>query len=94
MHVLVTAGAGFIGSQLAEYHLNQGDSVLVVDDLSIGTIENIKPFLKNSNFRFEEADVSAWPEIEKAESWADRVYHMEEVVDMFKVLKGPKISFG
>jgi len=80
MHVLVTGGAGFIGSHLVEFHLNQGDSVLAVDDLSTGSLENIKPFLKNSNFRFEEADILTWPEIEKAVCWADRVYHMAAVL--------------
>ena len=89
MHVLVTGGAGFIGSHLVEFHLNQGDSVLAVDDLSTGSIENIKPFLENNNFRFEEADILTWPEIEKAVCWADRVYHMAAVVGMFKVLKEP-----
>lgn len=89
MHVLVTGGAGFIGSHLVEFHLNQGDSVLAVDDLSTGSIENIKPFLENSNFRFEEADILTWPEIEKTVCWADRVYHMAAVVGMFKVLKEP-----
>ena len=89
MHVLVTGGAGFIGSHLVEFHLNQGDSVLAVDDLSTGSLENIKPFVENSNFRFEEADILTWSEIEKAVCWADRVYHMAAVVGMFKVLKEP-----
>ncbi|MCP4407027.1 MAG: NAD-dependent epimerase/dehydratase family protein [Gammaproteobacteria bacterium] len=89
MHVLVTGGAGFIGSHIVEYHLNRGDSVLAVDDLSTGSIENVRPFLKDSNFRFEEADILTWQEIEKAVCWSDRIYHMAAVVGMFKVLKEP-----
>lgn len=89
MHVLVTGGAGFIGSHIVEYHLKRGDSVLAVDDLSTGSMENIKPFLNDSNFRFEEADILTWPEIEKAVNWSDRIYHMAAVVGMFKVLKEP-----
>lgn len=89
MHVLVTGGAGFIGSHIVEYHLKKGDSVLAVDDLSTGSRENIEPFLSNGNFRFEEADILTWPGIEKAVCWSDRVYHMAAVVGMFKVLKEP-----
>ena len=58
--ILITGGAGFIGSHIVEYHLNQGDSVLAVDNLSTGNIDNIKPFFENNNFRFEEADILTW----------------------------------
>ena len=43
MHVLVTGGAGFIGSHLTQALLARGDSVAVLDNLSTGSIENIKP---------------------------------------------------
>lgn len=89
MHVLVTGGAGFIGSHLVEYHLNKGDQVLAVDDLSTGSEENIKPFLQNQKFRFEKADILTWKEIENSICWSDRIYHMAAVVGVFKVLKEP-----
>lgn len=89
MHVLVTGGAGFIGSHIVEYHLNRGDSVLAVDDLSTGSFENVEPFIANPNFRFEEADILTWDGIEKAVCWSDRIYHMAAVVGMFKVLNEP-----
>ena len=43
MRVLITGGAGFIGSHLAEAFLSRGDEVLILDDLSIGNVENIPP---------------------------------------------------
>lgn len=89
MHILVTGGAGFIGSHLAEYHLAKGDKVNVVDDLSTGSIENILPFTVNPDFHFEEADVLTWHGLEKAVAWADRIYHMAAVVGVFKVLEEP-----
>ena len=89
MHVLVTGGAGFIGSHLVEYHLGRGDKVQVVDDLSTGVLGNVKPFLDNPGFRFEEADMLVWPGLEKAVAWADRVYHMAAVVGMKRVLAEP-----
>ena len=42
MNILITGGAGFIGSHLAEAHLNKGDDVYIIDDLSTGSMENIK----------------------------------------------------
>ncbi len=42
MKILITGGAGFIGSHLAEKYLDRGDDVYIIDDLSTGTLENIK----------------------------------------------------
>jgi UDP-glucose 4-epimerase len=89
MHVLITGGAGFIGSHLAEYHLSRGDQVYVVDNLSTGSIENILPFMGDANFHFDEADILTWPELDKNVAWADRIYHMAAVVGVFKVLEDP-----
>jgi UDP-glucose 4-epimerase len=89
MHVLITGGAGFIGSHLAEYHLSQGDKINVVDNLSTGSLENILPLMGDANFHFDEADVLTWPELDKNVAWADRIYHMAAVVGVFKVLEDP-----
>lgn len=87
MHVLVTGGAGFIGSQIVEFHLSRGDKVHVVDDLSTGSMDNLKPFLSNPNFHFDEADILAWPDLNISVAWADRIYHMAAIVGMFHVLE-------
>lgn len=89
MHILITGGAGFIGSNLAEHHLAKGDRVHVVDDLSTGTEQNVASFLDNTSFRFDCADVLTWPGLEKAAAWADRIYHLAAVVGVFKVLEDP-----
>lgn len=89
MHVLVTGGAGFIGSHLAEYHLSKGDSVHVVDNLSTGRLGNIAPFLDHAKFHFTEADILTWDGLDRAATWADRIYHMAAVVGVFRVLEDP-----
>lgn len=89
MNVLITGGAGFIGSNLAEFHLDRGDRVSVVDDLSTGSQENIAGFINESRFRFHKADLLLWENLAEKVAAADRVYHMAAVVGMFRVLKEP-----
>ena len=52
MRVLITGGAGFIGSHLADAYLQRGDEVLIIDDLSTGTIENIRHLKNNPRFHY------------------------------------------
>jgi dTDP-glucose 4,6-dehydratase len=60
---LITGGAGFIGSHLCEYFLNQGHQVLCMDNYSTGANENIGAFLKNPRFRFIDHNVSRYIEV-------------------------------
>lgn len=89
MNIFITGGAGFIGSHLAEFHLNKGDEVVVLDDLTTGNSQNIRPFMANPRYRFEKGDVLHWEGLERAVAWSDRVYHMAAVVGMFRVLQQP-----
>ncbi len=89
MHILITGGAGFIGSNLAEYHLVQGDQVHVVDDLSTGVFANIEPFMDNPHFHFYHEDILSWDGLAPAIDWAERIYHLAAVVGVFKVLEDP-----
>lgn len=89
MHVLITGGAGFIGSHLVELHLERGDQVHVVDDLSTGLRENLAEYEDSPNFRFDEADVLVWDKLEHAVGWADRVYQLAAVVGVYRVIAEP-----
>ena len=63
MRVLVTGGAGFLGSHLCDALIARGDEVVCVDDLSSGLIDNVAGLLDHRGFRFVRADVSAEPEL-------------------------------
>ena len=89
MHVLVTGGAGFIGSQLVDLHLAQGHKVHVVDDLSTGDITNVERHADNPLFKFDQADLLTFERIREVAAWADRIYHMAAVVGVFRVLEDP-----
>jgi UDP-glucose 4-epimerase len=89
MHVLITGGAGFIGSHLADYHLAKGDQVHVVDNMSTGCLDNLRAHLNNQDFHFHEADILEWQGLKTAVAWADRIYHLAAVVGVQRVLEDP-----
>ncbi len=89
MKILITGGAGFIGSHLTLHHLKKGDSVWVVDNLSSGRIENLKEAQGKPGFRFSEADLLSWKELDEAVSWADAIFHLAAVVGQMIVINNP-----
>jgi UDP-glucose 4-epimerase len=89
MNVFITGGCGFIGSHFAEYHLAQGDTVLVMDNLSTGSLNNIANMREHPHFEFAEGNILDWPGLAKATVWADRIYHLAAVIGVRKVLEDP-----
>lgn len=89
MNVLITGGAGFIGSHLVEFHLKKGDAVCVVDNLSTGSEKNIAPFLNHPQFHFEKADLLTWNNLHERILWANRIYHLAAMVGMYQLLADP-----
>ncbi|MCL5947821.1 MAG: GDP-mannose 4,6-dehydratase [Actinobacteria bacterium] len=66
MDALITGGAGFIGSHLAEYLLQQGHGVTVLDDLSTGCYDNVAHLAGNPRFRFEQGSILDTGAVERA----------------------------
>ncbi len=90
MNVLITGGAGFIGSHLVEYHLNRGDVVHALDDLSTGMMQNIDEFKAHPNFYFTKTDIISCQNLDEIVHWADRIHHMAAIVGVLKVIESPE----
>ncbi|HEX2646520.1 MAG TPA: GDP-mannose 4,6-dehydratase [Candidatus Dormibacteraeota bacterium] len=87
--VLVTGGAGFIGSHMVDLLLKSGDHVTALDDLSTGRYANIRHLLDNSNFRFVEASVLDMAKLEREVASADVVYHLAAAVGVQLIVDRP-----
>ena len=93
MKVLVTGGAGFIGSHLVDRLMSEGCRVIVVDDLSSGRVENVKPWLDDPSFRFVKDD------LKNLGSWVgefkdvDAVFHYAANPEVRVSVTEPRIHF-
>jgi UDP-glucose 4-epimerase len=76
MRVIVTGGAGFIGSHLVDELLKRGDEVLVIDNLSNGSKKKIEHNFSNPHFSFVEADIRDAQRMKELCQGIDRVYHL------------------
>jgi len=86
---LITGGAGFIGSHLAEVLLNQGQHVIAVDDLSTGRIENIDHLRPHPNFQFVYENIRTETVMDRLVSECDTLYHLAAAIGVELVLKDP-----
>ena len=73
--ILVTGGAGFIGSNLTEALLNLGYKVVCLDNFSTGHRKNIEPFLTYNNYKLIEGDIRNFDDCKKAVENVDYVFH-------------------
>ena len=89
--VMVTGGAGFIGSNLCEELINQGYEVMAFDNLSTGKGKNTISFGTHPNFRFFYGDVNEYKDISQAfcEFKPDYVFHYAAVLGVKRVVEQP-----
>lgn len=87
--VLITGGAGFIGSNLCETLLNNNIKVVCLDNFATGKRENIKPFLSNSNFNLIEGDIRNLEDCNKACTNIDYVLHQAALGSVPRSINDP-----
>jgi UDP-glucose 4-epimerase len=89
MRVLITGGAGFIGSHLAERCLDRGDEVYVIDDLSTGAIENIQHLKRHPSFTYHIDSVANHQLTAELVDLCDVVFHLAAAVGVRLIVESP-----
>ncbi|RJP59480.1 MAG: NAD-dependent epimerase/dehydratase family protein [Candidatus Auribacter fodinae] len=89
MHILITGGAGFIGSHLAERLLKDGHQVTVIDDLSTGRLENIQPLFDNPRFTFIRDTVLNETIMHILMEQCQQIYHLAAAVGVKLIVEKP-----
>jgi len=89
MRALITGGAGFIGSHLADHLLARGDEVCVLDHLSTGRIENIRHNLEHPSFRFVNDTILNTSVVARLVEESDVVYHLAAAVGVRYIVEDP-----
>jgi len=88
-YALITGGAGFIGSHLAEALLKKGDRVTVIDDLSTGRFENIAHLTSNPNFHFAIETITNQTVMDRLVSECDLIFHLAAAVGVDLIVRSP-----
>jgi UDP-glucose 4-epimerase len=89
MKILITGGAGFIGSHLTQLLLARGDQVAVLDNLSTGRFDNIAPFIAHPRFRFAIEDMNNELVLDRLASECDAIVHLAAAVGVQLVVERP-----
>ncbi len=87
--ILITGGAGFIGSNLSEYFLGLGHKVVCLDNFSTGHRHNLKDFLENPNFRLIEGDIRKIADCNLAVAGVDYVLHQAALGSVPRSINDP-----
>ncbi len=89
MRVLITGGAGFIGSHLSDAYLARGDEVYVLDDLSTGSIDNIRHLRKHPRFHYTIDSVHHKPVVAELVDQSDVIFHLAAAVGVKLIVESP-----
>jgi UDP-glucose 4-epimerase len=92
MRFLVTGGAGFIGSHLADRLIADGNSVVILDDTSTGSLENLSRYKGSPNFKYINGSVLDQGLLESTVKDVDYIFHLAAAVGVFNIVNHPLVS--
>lgn len=90
--ILITGGAGFIGSNLTEHFLKRGNEVVSMDNFATGKRENVNPFIKYPNFTLFEGDIRSLEDCMKASEGVDVIMHQAALGSVPRSIEDPLTS--
>jgi UDP-glucose 4-epimerase len=90
--VVITGGAGFIGSYLARELVNRGHQVIIIDNLTTGRLSNVEPVLGEKNAVFVRASILNLPLLRRLFSGADYIFHQAAAPSVPRSIKNPRAS--
>jgi len=89
LRILITGGAGFIGSHLSDAYLQRGDEVFIIDDLSTGSIENIRHLKDHPHFHYTIESVNNQPVTAELVDQCDVIFHLAAAVGVKLIVESP-----
>ena len=93
MRILVTGGAGFIGSHLCDRYVKDGDTVLCLDNFMNGNLMNIRHLLNYRNFKLVNGDIRDFDLLEKIVRDVDAVFHLAAQIHVDRSIIEPKLTY-
>lgn len=93
MKMLVTGGAGFIGSYLCERYVNAGHTVICLDNFMNGNLGNLRPLLIRRNFKLVVGDIRDFDFLEKTMQGVDTIVHLAAQIHVDRSIVEPKLTF-
>jgi UDP-glucose 4-epimerase len=93
MKILITGGAGFLGSHLCEKYVNDGHTVVCYDNLSTGDLQNVRSLIAKKNFKFITGDVRDKKLLEKVVPGCDAIMHLAAQIHVDRSLVDPEHTY-
>jgi UDP-glucose 4-epimerase len=89
LRVLITGGAGFVGSHLSDAYIKRGDEVFIIDDLSTGSIDNIQHLKGHPRFHYTIDSVHNHPVVAELVDQCDVIFHLAAAVGVKLIVESP-----
>lgn len=93
MKILVTGGAGFVGSHLCEKYTKEGHTVLSLDNFLNGNLTNVRPLLDCKNFKLIKGDIRDFSLLEKISRDVDVIFHLAAQIHVDRSYVEPKLTY-
>lgn len=93
MRILITGGAGFVGSHLADKYVADGHEVVVIDNFMNGDMKNIQQLMGKKNFKLVTGDIRDAKLMEELTKGADQVIHLAAQIHVDRSVKEPELTY-